>query len=298
MRYVVDTEAIQSLVAVAEELNFRRAAERLHVDQSALSRRIQRLEAQIGFELFVRSTREVRLTEAGRVFYEDNRRTLAQLREAVEKARRVAEGKAGHLRIGYMAFAAIEAMPRAVRAFRAAHPDVSVEITYVRTQGQKLALARDEIDAGFMIGPFEHREFATLRVSEERLIAVLPITHWLVTRPRLLMSDLAECEMILGDLAQWDFYRLLVADIFSAQGLALRTTLEASSTLAILGLVAAGLGVSVYPECLRRSQPRGVAMKDIEDCDRTIGTVLAWRRDRRDSALARFVECCRKEFAR
>ena len=126
MRYMVDTEAIQPFMAVAEELNFRRAAERLHVDQSALSRRIQRLEAQVAFDLFVRSTRAVRLTEAGRVFYEESRQTLDQLGEAVDRARRVAEGKAGHLRIGYMAFAAIEAMPRAVRAFRAAHPDVSV----------------------------------------------------------------------------------------------------------------------------------------------------------------------------
>ena len=135
MRYMVDTEALQSFVAVAEELNFRRAAERLHLDQSALSRRIQRLEAQIGYDLFVRSTREVRLTEAGRVFYEHNRRTLVQLHEAVERARRVAQGKAGHLRIGYMSFAAIETMPRAIRVFRAAHPDISVQITYVRTPG-------------------------------------------------------------------------------------------------------------------------------------------------------------------
>jgi DNA-binding transcriptional LysR family regulator len=298
MRYLVDSEAIQSFMAVAEELNFRRAAERLHVDQSALSRRIQRLEAQVGFELFARSTREVRLTEAGRVFYEDNRRTLALLQEAVENARRVAEGKAGHLRIGYMAFAAIGVMPRVVRAFRAEHPDISVQITYIRTQGQKLALARGEIDVGFMIGPFEHRDFATLKMSEERLLAVLPIEHWLVTRPRIYLRDLAECEVILGDKLQWDFYRDLVADIFSAQGLTLRTTLEASSTLGILGLVAAGLGVSLYPECLRRFQPRQVAMKEIDDCDRRIETVLAWRCHHSSSAIARFVECCRRELVR
>src|SRR5919199_3131025 len=104
MRHLIDTEALQSFMAVAEELNFRRAAERLHLDQSALSRRIQKLEAQVGFELFVRSTREVRLTEAGRSFYDDNLATLARLQEAMTRGRRIAEGKTGHLRIGYMAF--------------------------------------------------------------------------------------------------------------------------------------------------------------------------------------------------
>ena len=295
MRYMVDSEAIQSFMAVAEELNFRRAAERLHVDQSALSRRIQRLEAQVAFDLFVRSTRAVRLTEAGRVFYDESRQTLGRLGEAVAKARRVAEGKAGHLRIGYMAFAAIETMPRAVRAFRAAHPDVSVQITYIRTQGQKMALARDEIDAGFMIGPFRHPDFMTLKISEERLLAVLPVDHPLAARPRLRLRDLAACEMILGDPEQWEFYRRLIADIFSARGLTLRTTLEASSTLGILGLVAAGLGVSIYPECLRRSQSSQVTMKGIEDCEERVETVVAWRRDRHDPVLARFVDCCRCE---
>ncbi len=296
MRYLIDTEALQSFMAVAEEFSFRRAADRLHLDQSALSRRIQKLEAQVGCELFSRTTRKVGLTEAGRSFYDDNLQTLARLQEAVTRARRVAEGKTGHLRIGYMSFAAIEAMPAAVRAFRASHPEVSIEITYIRTQGQKLALARDEIDVGFMIGPFTHQDFATLSVSEECLTAVLPTSHQLAKRRHLFLRDLAECEVILGDFTQWDVYRSLVAELFGAKGLTIRTTLEASSTLGILGLVAAGLGVSLYPECLRRFQPRHVAIRGIEDCDQRIETILAWRRERSDSALARFVECCEREL--
>ena len=158
-----------------------------------------------------------------------------------------------------------------------------------------MALARDEIDAGFMIGPFRHPDFMTLKISEERLLAVLPVDHPLAARPRLRLRDLAACEMILGDPEQWEFYRRLIADIFSARGLTLRTTLEASSTLGILGLVAAGLGVSIYPECLRRSQSSQVTMKGIEDCEERVETVVAWRRDRHDPVLARFVDCCRCE---
>jgi LysR family transcriptional regulator, benzoate and cis,cis-muconate-responsive activator of ben and cat genes len=297
VRYLVDAELLQSFMAVAEELNFRRAAERLHIDQSALTRRIQKLEARIGFELFSRSTREVRLTEAGHSFHHDNLQTLAKLQEAVVRARRVAEGQVRHLRIGYMSFAAIEVMPRAVRAFRYAYPEVSFEITYIDTQGQKLALARNEIDVSFMIGPFAHHDFATLSVSADRLLAVLPKTHWLVTRPQLFLRDLAEGELILGDPVWWDFYRLVITDLFSAQGLTPRAKLQASSTLGILGLVAAGVGVSLYPEVVRLFQPRGVAIREIDDCDQRIETVLAWRKDHSNAAVARFVKCCEREFA-
>ncbi|MGH7117538.1 MAG: LysR family transcriptional regulator [Acetobacteraceae bacterium] len=298
MRYLFDTGALQSFLAVAEELNFRRAAERLHIDQSALSRRIQKLEHQLGCALFSRSTREVRLTEAGHSFYDDNRDALARLAEAVRRARRVAEGKTGHLRIAYMSFAALDVMPRAIRAFRAAHPAISVEITYLRTQGQKLALVRNEIDAGFLIGPFVHQDFATLKVNEERLLVLLPTAHRLRTQERIQMRDVAACDLILGDLVQWDFYREIIAEMFLAKGLALGAALEASSTLGILGLVAAGLGVSVYPEGVRRFRPAGVAMMEIEDCERLIETTLVWRRDRSDRALARFVACCKNEFSK
>ena len=292
MRYLVETELLQSFMTVAEEFNFRRAAERLHIDQSALTRRIQKLEGQLGCELFARSTREVRLTEAGHAFYRDNLPTLARLEAAVLHARRVAAGKTGHLRIGYMSFAAIAAMPHAVRAFRAAHPAISVAITYIRTQGQKIALARNEIDVGFMIGPFAHPDFLTHTISRERLVAVLPQGHALAAKPHLTLRDLARYEIILGDLAQWEFYRALIADLFGAQGLTLHATLEASTTLGILGLVAAGQGVSLYPEGLRTVAPRHVVLREIDDCDGHIETILAWRRDRSDPALTQFIACC------
>lgn len=297
MRYLADTEALQSFIAVAEELNFRRAAERLNLDQSALSRRIQRLEAQVGFDLFARSTRAVQLTEAGHAFYEDNLQTLTQLERAVLRAKRVAEGKVGHVRIGYMAFAATQVMPRAIRSFLTDHPEMDVEIIYTRTMGQKLALARNEIDVGFMIGPFSHDDFATLKVSAERLIAILPVPHPLASEPRLTLRDLAASDMVLGDLTEWEAFRQILAELFATRGLTLRPTLEASSTLGILGLVAAGLGVSLYPDGLRRFQPQHVAIRQIDDCELRIETVLAWRKDRaKEGAISQFLQCCAREF--
>lgn len=177
-------EHVQSFLVLAEELNFRRAADRLNLDQSALSRRIQKLEHALGFRLLERTTRDVALTQAGRRFYDDNAHLVQRYDDTVVAARRIAEGKAGTLRLAYMAFAATEAMPQAVARFRTAHPHVEVALRYIRTQGQKIALAQDEVDVGYMIGPFDHPDYYSLPLTSEPLYVVAPRNHDLLRRPR------------------------------------------------------------------------------------------------------------------
>ena len=111
------TRDLQAFIAVAEELSFRRAAERLNMDQSALSRRVQNLEDQLGFPLFFRTTRQVSLTEAGKVLFENSRFMLKNLLRATEIARSASTGKRGSIRIGYMSFSATELLPESVRRF-------------------------------------------------------------------------------------------------------------------------------------------------------------------------------------
>src|ERR1700722_7509527 len=122
MNASVGLDLLHTFCVVAEELSFRRSAERLNLDQSALSRRIQKLENGLGFKLLERTTREVALTQAGQSFYRDNTLLLTRYAETIEGARRIAEGKVGHLRIAYMSFAATKLMPSAVERFRQAHP--------------------------------------------------------------------------------------------------------------------------------------------------------------------------------
>lgn len=119
---------VQSFLVVAEQLNFRRSAERLNLDQSALTRRIQKLEETLGYRLLDRSTAEVALTPAGRSFYRDSAHLQQHFRDTVEPARWVAKGKAGVLRVACMASAATELMPRAVARFRSDHPHVEVSL--------------------------------------------------------------------------------------------------------------------------------------------------------------------------
>ncbi|MCB1311166.1 MAG: LysR family transcriptional regulator [Sedimentitalea sp.] len=283
-------DTLYSFLIVAEELNFRRSAERLNLDQSALSRRIQKLEQELGFKLLERTTREVSLTQAGQSFYKDNAHLLNRYAESVQGARRIAEGKTGHLRIAYMAFAATELMPSAVARFRQRHPHIDVALQYIRTQGQKLALANDEIDLGYLIGPFEHPDYTSLTLSCELLYVVTPLNHPLSQKLNVTPADIAGQDLILGDMREWGEYRRRLSDLFSAEGIELRVKLEASNTLALIGLVAAGLGITVYPESLIGFIGRSVEVRPLIHPRFRNRTVLTWRRSNRSEQVRAFVD--------
>lgn len=294
MKSAPGIESVQTFLVLAQELNFRRAAERLNLDQSALTRRIQKLEQALGFRLLDRTTRDVALTQAGRQFHEDNADLMRRYDNSVLSARRIAEGKSGVLRLAYMAFAATELMPSAVARFRRAHPHVETRLQYIRTQGQKIALANDEIDVGYMIGPFDHPDIRSLQLSSEPLYVVTPRSHPLLQRARIEPHDLADQDIILGDLREWEEYRWRLNDMFSAEGIALRVTLEASNTLALLGLVAAGLGVTIFPESLLGFLGRHVEVRQIMHPAFRSNTILAWRRGNLSPQLKSFLALARQ----
>lgn len=290
-------ELIESFLVVAEQLNFRRGAERLNLDQSALSRRIQKLEHLLGFVLLERSTREVQLTPAGQTFYRDNIHLLDRYRAAVDNARRVAEGKAGLLRVAYMAFAATELMPWAVSRFRQSHPHVEVELQYIRTQGQKLALANNQIDLGFMIGPFNHPEYDSVQLCSERLFAVVPPGHRFLEQSELQPADLRDVPIILGDQREWAEFRWRLNDVFNREGIAMQPKIEASNTLALTGLVAAGLGVTICPASLIEFLGNRVEARPIAHPNFLSHTALVWRKDNVSSQILDFVDVARSASA-
>lgn len=294
MRNSPGLDTVQTFLALAQELNFRRTAERLNLDQSALTRRIQKLEQTLGFRLLDRTTREVSLTQAGQRFYQDNADLMRRYDDAVQSARRIAEGKSGVLRLAYMAFAATELMPQAVARFQRSYPHVDVQLQYIRTQGQKIALANDDIDAGYMIGPFDHPDIRSVQLSLEPLYVVTPRSHPLLQKATVLPADLADQDIILGDMREWEEYRWRLNDMFSAQGIALRVGLEASNTLALLGLVAAGLGVTIVPESLIGFLGRNVELRQIMHPGFRSRTILAWRRGNASPQLQAFIKLARQ----
>ncbi|WP_291731427.1 LysR substrate-binding domain-containing protein [Leisingera sp. F5] len=289
MTHTPQTRDLEAFNAVAVELSFRRAAERLSIDQSALSRRIRQLEEQLGYQLIRRTTREVSLTAAGEVFYERTRLISSEISAAVQAGRIAAEGKKGFLRVGYMSFAALDLMPGVVREFTRRYPDIELELKYIRTQGQKIELSRNNIDVGFMLGPFKHPQFETRKVASERLVALLPVDHRLSTRPTVTLTEIAQYPMVLGSMAEWDFFRLFIDDVFLRSGNSIDVKYEASNALGILGLVGSSLGVSVYAQGITRFQPRTIMTKPISDCEAEISTLLVWNRAYKSPALMNFI---------
>lgn len=296
MAHLPSTRDIEAFNAVAVELSFRRAAERLAIDQSALSRRIRQLEELLGYQLIRRTTREVSLTEAGTVFHEQTRLLIANLDKAIHVGRVAAEGKKGTLRIGYMSFAALEVMPNIVREFTRQYPEIELQLKYMRTQGQKIELSRNGLDAGFILGPFRHPQYETRLMREEELVAILPVKHRLSTRKSVTLAQLVNYPMVLGSMAEWDFFRLFIDDVFSRAGQAIDVRYEASNAMGILGLVSSGLGVSVYSEGIERIQPRTIATRRIQDCDSIVQTLLVWNRAYKTPALMNFVALAEKMY--
>lgn len=296
MATLPNSRDIEAFNVVAVELSFRRAAERLAIDQSALSRRIRQLEEMLGYQLIRRTTREVSLTAAGEVFHERTRLMSEDIAKAVRAAEVAAEGKSGTLRVGYMSFAAIEIMPSIVREFTSRYPDIDLELQYVRTQGQKIELARNNLDIGFMLGPFAHPQFEVRQLVSEPPVAILSADHRLATRSSLTLAEIAAYPLVLGNTAEWDSYRLIVDDMFSKEGLTISVSYEASNALGILGLVSSGLGISIYSQGIVKFQPRTIMTKPIADCDDRISTLLTWNRAYKTPALMNFVEIAEKLY--
>lgn len=294
MKDLPDSNLLRSFLVLGQELNFRRAAERLALDQSALSRRIRKLETDLGFRLFERTTHEVWMTPAGAEFYQGAARLLGDYRSAVDHAGRVAEGRKGRVRVGYMSFAAPRLMPRAVARFEGLYPDVLLELRYLHTQRQKLALTSDEIDIGFLIGPYENPDYHSLTLSRDRLFLLMPASHPLLAQKAIAPEAIAGQRLVLGDLSEWGEYRHRLEDIFGQTGIALRASLEASNTLGLLGLVASGMGVTIYPESLLGLIGSEIRARPIDHPGFTIATVLAWKRINRSLSVRNFADIARQ----
>ena len=198
-----DLDLIHSSRVLAEELSFRRAAERQNLDQSALSRRIRKLAHLVGCPLFKRTTRHATLTPAGRAFYGDNRSLLDGFARAVETAQAIARGHSGTLTVGYMAFAAGDLMPKTLARFREVRSHVAVNLRYSSSQVQKIQLAASELDAGFLIGPFDHHDFQSVVLASEPLYLLLPDGHDLLQLSSVDPFAIGAMPLALGDMSEW-----------------------------------------------------------------------------------------------
>lgn len=285
-----DLKQARAFVCVADELHFSRAAARLYTSQSALSRTVRGLEEVVGVPLFERTTRRVRLTSAGESFAAECRLALAHFDRALPSALDAADGRSGRLRIAYMDFAINGRLPLLLRDFRARYPRSVIDLEYLPSAKQRTALLEGRIDVGFMIGELESATVRNLLVDQDDFVALLPEGHPIASRRTLALADLAGEPFVLGSEDSFSSFRRLFFPLCHEAGFMPEIVQQASTSSGIFGMVAAGVGVSVFAGCARNLRRAGVVVRPLADVRATIPLVAAWVGDSASELRHRFTE--------
>lgn len=280
---------LEAIVVLAEALHFGRAADRLHVSQPALSKRIRRLEERIGGPLVLRRYRDVRLTEAGRLLAERGRHLLREAAETVALAQGAARGEAGRLRIGCGIASILGRLPSVLLRFRRAHPGVQLQLRDMSTHDQVEALVARDIDIGFVRLPVSEDRLVVRRVLDEHLVAALgPHRPWSARHG--LRSVAGEPFIIISRDRSASFYDHVLG-VCAAAGFTPRIVQEASELYTVLSLVGAGLGISLVPRSAALMRLPGVRFRELTLPEAAWNIGLAWHRDASPAPLVRrFVE--------
>jgi DNA-binding transcriptional LysR family regulator len=292
---------LRYFVAVAEEGHVTRAAERLGIQQPPLSQQIHALERELDVQLFRRKPRGVELTPAGRALFDEARAILARADEAIAATKRAAQGETGRIGIGFTSSASFHPfVPRAIRAFREAHPLVALALEESGTTELVAALRSQTIDAAFVRSPVGESDDLFIRpLLEEAMVAALPSGHALSATPEPLpLAALAGETFILYRRPVGPGLHDAIIAACDRAGFSPRIGQEAPRMLSTLSLVAAGLGVTVVPASMSRLEAEGVVYRAIDPkAQLTAPLNLAYRRDEISAAVRRFVGLVQRSAA-
>jgi DNA-binding transcriptional LysR family regulator len=284
---------LRYFVVVAEELHFRRAAERLHMSQPPLSQQIRALEHEIGATLFERNQRKVELTAAGEAFFERAREILDAVEDAARQARRVQRGEVGRLAVGFVGSAMYSFVPELLRKFRSHAPDITLRLHELGTSEQLRQLEDGRLDVGFVRVPRTRPELTFETLLEEPVVAALPDAHPLATHPLLRLADLEGEPLVLLTRAGAPGLREALAEAIDRLGGEERVVQEAAEMQTVIGLVAAGVGVSLVPESVRALARAGVTYRPLDGYAPKVRLAVAWRVADDSPVLATFLEMAR-----
>jgi DNA-binding transcriptional LysR family regulator len=283
---------LRYFLAVGEEQHYGRAARRVRVAQPALSRQIQDLEEELGFKLFERLPRGVKLSAAGQLFLGDARRILQEVNDAAARAARVARGQSGTLRVGFTESASWRGVvPESFRRFREMQPDAELQLQPSPSLVLLEAIRSGRLDAGFVFNmPKADPELDGLTVAMQRIELAAPIGHPLTKLKHVRLRDLASASFVWFPRREAPaLYDRLMLECFRGGLKSPSIVQEGQDEATILSLVATGLGVGWVLGTARWRRPKSVVILSVVDLDVPQPLSLAWRNDNQSSLLARFV---------
>lgn len=296
----IDLRLLRYFVAVAEESHLTKAAARLGIRQPPLSQQIRVLEEELGVTLFHRLPRGMELTESGRALLEDAHKILALTEQAVEGVRRVSQGEAGRLTVGFTGSAAFHPfVPSVIRRFRELAPNVRLVLEESSTGELMDDVCGGRVDVAFVRGPYgPDRGVVVEKVLDETMLAAFPADHPAVRRrprQRIALSELAEESLILYRRHSGPGLYDAILAACAAAGFSPRIAQEAPRMLSTLSLVAAGLGVSLVPASLRRVNIEGVVYVSVSrPASLRAPLNLIWRDAPLSGAARRLIEEVRR----
>lgn len=289
---VMEFRHLRYFIAVAEELNFSRAAERLHMAQPPLSQQIQALEAELRLQLFDRKKRPLQLTVAGQVFLEQARLAVTQVERAIVLAQRASRGEIGRLTIGANSSIANSVLPDILRTFRDRFPEVKLVLRELTSSQQTQELRDRRIDVGFDRLPNPYENEADLRfmpIVQESLVIALPETHPLAAHAQIPLQALADEPFVLPSPEIVPSYGQIIT-LCQQVGFSPKVVQEATWTITVLSLVAGGVGVALLPANVQNLQRKGVVYRAILGQNLTRQIAVIWRQDDSSVILQEFLK--------
>jgi DNA-binding transcriptional LysR family regulator len=292
----MDLRHMRYFIAVADELHFTRAAEKLRIAQPALSKQIRDLEDEVGATLLNRSGRSISLSDAGRVFYERASLALQAAESALVETRRAQRGETGKIAIGFFEQSGYMLLPPILRAYRQSFPDVDVQLRWLSVTAQCDALRRGDTDAAFFrsianLGPIDGLDkLSAIKLHREKFVLAIPEAHPWRERETVKIAECANESFVGYTEAFAPDFHAMVMRLCALNGFSPRLSLEVGQSYTLLGLVSAGTGIAFVPASAQKMKFEGVLFKRLDDELPEIEIYLAWRAQQPSALLAAFID--------
>jgi DNA-binding transcriptional LysR family regulator len=295
----VELRHLRYFVAVAREKNYTRAAEKLHIAQPPLSRQVQQLEDELGIDLIEAGSRPLRLSEAGRLFYEQAVQVLERVDEMKAMVGRLHDADRGRFSIGFVGSTLYGKLPEVIRSYRAARPGVELTLLDLTSVEQIAALKEGRIDVGFGRIPLDDPALERQLLRNEKLVAAVPSNHPVLSRTGALrLADLATEPLIVYPKAPRPSYADQVLALFREAGLKPPAVHEVRELQTALGLVAAEAGVCLVPASVERLRRDNVAYRAMQAVEVFSPIIMSSRKGDRSPELALILKLIRQLYRR
>ncbi len=295
----MDLRHLKYFLAVAEELNIGRAAQRLHISQPPLTRQIKALEDELGVQLFVRTAKGVELTQAGEMFKEEASNIRMLVEAGIDRVQRAGEGKLGRLDVAIFGSGIYDTIPKLLQDFRRKLPGVNVVLHTMNKAEQVEALRQRRVTVAFNRMTHELPDIGRELVATERLYAALPTVHLLADQPAVTLQDLAgQPHITFPNVGRPNFVDRVIA-LYNDRGLDITISQEVGDAITGIALVARGFGVTLIPESAVRSvSVAGTIYKPLADApEATVDLSCMYRASDRSPLLHAFLEVVRAHRA-